>query len=573
MSEWPGMAAGGTGLLTPAIVLGAAVVGGLAARLLHMPTILGYISAGVAVSLFRERLGISAEQVMPVADIGVALLLFVVGIEFSLSSLARARLLAFVAAPLQILLTMALGFAIGRLLGFDSAAAAVVGYAIALSSTALAMKMVTGRHDIRSPFGVSTLSYALAQDLSLVVGLGILPALAKGAGWQSTAQSFAWSTMILLAAILLATRVMPVILRTTARLQSRELFILVAVAICIGAAAGASAVGISVAVGAFLAGLIISESEYSHAVIAEVIPIRDLLVSVFFVSVGMLLNAGYFTEHWVAVLALSGAIVLGKTVIIALLTRLTGQHTHVALTAGLALCQIGEFSFIVAAESFALDFIERDVYDLLVSTTLVTMVLSPLLYRFEPRISALFGKRSASVKGDVALPDHFRNHIILLGMGRVGKHILDIVSACGTKVVAVDVSTERLQRAASESVYTIFGDAANPWILRQCRPEYAAIAIIALPDPLEAKAIVERLRLLNPDIKILARTHSADVARDLERIGATAAVLAEEETAKVIARRALLHCGAEPAHIEAVIAAGSQQWKEQESDSEPGAIE
>jgi len=567
------MAAEGTGLVTPAIVLGAAVAGGLAARLLRMPTILGYISAGVAVSLFRERLGISAEQVMPVAEIGVALLLFVVGIEFSLSSLARARMLAFVAAPLQILLTMALGFAIGRLLGFDSAAAAVVGYAIALSSTALAMKMVTERHDIRSPFGVSTLSYALVQDLSLVVGLGILPTLARGAAWQSTALSFVWSTLMLLAVLLLATRVMPVILRTTARLRSRELFILVAVAICIGAAAGASAAGISVAVGAFLAGLIISESEYSHAVVAEVIPLRDLLVSVFFVSVGMLLNPAYITEHWVAVLALSGAILLGKAALIALLTRLTGQHAHVALTAGLALCQIGEFSFIVAAESFALGFIERDVYDLLVSTTLVTMVLSPLMYHFEPRVSALFGKRAGDGDADVAVPPNFRDHVILLGLGRVGKHVLDIVSACATKVVVVDVSMERLKHAASESVHTVFGDAANPWILKQCRPEYAAIAIIALPDPLEAKAIVERLRLLNPDIKILARAHSADTARDLERLGAIGAVLAEEETAKVIARRALLHCGAEPAHIEAVIAAGSRQWKEEDSAAEPDSVE
>ncbi len=567
------MIAEGTGLVTPAIVLGAAVAGGLAARLVRMPTILGYISAGVAVSLFRERLGISAEQVMPVAEIGVALLLFVVGIEFSLSSLARARILAFVAAPLQILLTMALGFAIGRLLGFDSVAAAVVGYAIALSSTALAMKMVTGRHDIRSPFGVSTLSYALVQDLSLVVGLGILPTLARGAAWQSTALSFVWSTVMLLAVLLLATRVMPFILRTTARLRSRELFILVAVAICIGAAAGASAAGISVAVGAFLAGLIISESEYSHAVVAEVIPLRDLLVSVFFVSVGMLLNPAYIAEHWVAVLALSGAILLGKAALITVLTRLTGQHTHVALTAGLALCQIGEFSFIVAAESFALGFIERDVYDLLVSTTLVTMVPSPLIYHFEPRVSALFGKLAGDGDTDVAVPPHFRDHVILLGLGRVGKHVLDIVSACATKVVVVDVSMERLKHAASESVHTVFGDAANPWILKQCRPEYAAIAIIALPDPLEAKAIVERLRLLNPDIKILARAHSADTARDLERLGAIGAVLAEEETAKVIARRALLHCGAEPAHIEAVIAAGSRQWKEEDSPAEPDSVE
>lgn len=567
------MAAEGAELVTPAIVLGAAVAGGLAARLLRMPTILGYISAGVAVSLFRERLGISSEQVMPVADIGVALLLFVVGIEFSLSSLARAKSLAFVAAPLQILLTMALGFAIGRLLGFDSTGAAIVGYAIALSSTALAMKMVTGKHDIRSPFGVSTLSYALVQDLSLVIGLGILPTIAQGAAWQSTAQSFLWSTLILLAVLLLATRVMPVILRTTARLRSRELFILVAVAICIGAAAGASTAGISVAVGAFLAGIIISESEYSHAVVAEVIPLRDLLVSVFFVSVGMLLNPAYIAEHWLAVLSLSGAIVMGKTVIIALLTRLTGQHLHVALTAGIALCQIGEFSFIVAAESSALELIDRDVYDLLVSTTLVTMVLSPLLYHFEPHVSRLLGKRASAPDAETLVPTHLRNHVILLGLGRVGKHILDIISACATKVVVVDVSIERLKRAESENVHTVFGDASNPWILKQCRPEYAAIAIIALPDPLETKAIVERLRLINPDLKILARTHSAETARDLEQLGEISAVLAEEETAKVLARRALLHCGTEPAHIEAVIAASSQQWKEQETLAESDAIE
>ncbi|MER3466797.1 MAG: hypothetical protein C4340_06810, partial [Armatimonadota bacterium] len=496
--EWAGMAAEGPGLVTPAIVLGAAVAGGLSARLLRMPTILGYISAGVAVSFFRESLGITAGQVMPVADIGVALLLFVVGIEFSPSSLAHARTLAFVTAPLQILLTMALGFAIGRLLGFDSEASAVMGYAIALSSTALAMKIVTERHNVLSPFGLATLSYALVQDLSLVVGLGILPTLAKGAAWQSTAQSFALSALALLAVLFLATRVMPVILRTTARLRNREIFMLVAVAICIGAAAGASAAGISVAVGAFLAGLIISESEYSHAVVAEVIPLRNLLVSVFFVSVGMLLNPAYIAEQWIAVLALSGAIILGKTALVTLLTRLAGQHMRVALTAALALCQMGEFSFIVAAESFALGLIERDVYDLLVSTTLVTMVLTPLMVQFEPRVSSLFDKRARDAEDDIAVPKHSRNHVILLGLGRVGKHILDILSACSTKVVVVDVSMERLKHVASENVHTLFGDAANPWILKQCRPEYAGIAIIAIPDPLEAKAIVETLRLLNP---------------------------------------------------------------------------
>lgn len=555
------MAAEGAGLATPAIVLGAAVVGGVAARYLRMPTMLGYIFAGTAVGFFRDRLGISQEQIMPIADLGVVLLLFVVGIEFSLRSLGTAWKLAFLAAPLQVMLSIAMGYGIGRLLGFEPSASAILGYAISMSSTALALKLITERHDIRSPFGVSTLTYAIVQDLSLVLGLGLFTVLEQGGGVSVALRGLGTNALVILAALLLATRVMPLVLKSAARMRSRELFILVAVAICMGAAFGASLVGLSVAVGAFLAGLIISESEYSHAVVAEIIPFRDLFGSVFFVSVGMLLNPTYLQEGWVAILALSGTILLGKAILIGLLTRATGQHPHVAITAGLALSQIGEFSFIVAAEAMRMEFISKEVYDLLVSTTLVTMVLSPLLFRMEPLFSKWLAPAARFTAPKEEAPARFKRHVILLGLGRVGQHILEVLTSCNTKVIAVDVSVDRLNRAKSPNVFTVFGDASNPWILRQCRPEYATTAIIAIPDALEARAITEQLKRINPDLTILARTHSYEAARDLEAAGVTSAVMAEEEAAKVLARRALFYCGADPSRIESVIAASSQRWK------------
>lgn len=558
------MAAEGAGLATPAVVLSAAVAGGVAARFLRMPTMLGYILAGTAVGLFRERLGISQEQIMPIADLGVVLLLFVVGIEFSLRHLGAAWKLAFVAAPLQVAISLAMGYGIGRVLGFEPMASAILGYAISMSSTALALKLITERHDIRSPFGVSTLTYAIVQDLSLVLGLGLLGVMAQGGGVSNALRGLGLNALVIVAALLLATRVMPYVLQAAARLRTRELFILVAVAICMGAAFGASLVGLSVAVGAFLAGLIISESEYSHAVVAEIIPFRDLFGSVFFVSVGMLLNPSYLQEGWVAILALSGTILLGKAALIALLTRATGQHPNVAITAGLALSQIGEFSFIVAAEGMRMEFISKEVYDLLVSATLITMVLSPLLFALEPLLSRWVNSSARFSAPKEEAPEHFKRHIILLGLGRVGQHILEVLTSCNTKVIAVDVSVDRLDRAKSPNVFTLYGDAANPWILRQCRPEYASAAIIAIPDSLEARAITEQLKRLNPDLAILARTHSYDAARELEAAGVTSAVMPEEEAAKVLARRALLRCGTDPSRIEAVIAASSQRWKWEE---------
>lgn len=544
-------------LATLALVVIAALLGGVAARLARLPVVVGYILVGALVGAFSEGLGVSKSATYTIAEFGVALLLFVVGVEFSLSSLREGSRLAVIGAPVQIAVVTLAGFFLARALGFGPMPSLIAGYALSLSSTALGLKLLEGKSEVGSGYTVAALSYALVQDLSLVFALALLPIAAKGASLGEAAVQVGVALGILLVALSVALRLFPWMLRAAALLQTRELFLLLVVGICLGAAYGAHHLGITPALGAFLAGLMISETEFAHEALAEIIPFRELFGAVFFISMGMMVDAEFIVRNWAAVLVLSALVLVGKAALIALLTRLLGWHLKVALAAGLSLSQIGEFSFLVASGALVLGLVPEELYDLLIGATAVTILVSPLLFALLDPLSSYvvrhFERPRAPKRLGRAGPLH--DHVILGGCGRVGTYILKILSSCGVEVVVIDFDQRALRTAREGKAYAIFGDAANREILKRCKPETARVALLTMPDAFSCESAAKTLKGFNPNLTILARAHGGDIARHFETIGVTSAVLAEEETAKAMGRLALVACGMEAAEAESHLAA------------------
>lgn len=529
---------------TLAVVVLGAVVGGVAASIIRIPIILGYILSGIVLGAFRDEIGLQVSAISGTAEFGVALLLFIVGMEVSFQDLANR--LAAVGAPLQILVTLGLGALLARSLGFEMVPSLIAGYAGALSSTAVALKLLEARNHIGSNLGSAVLAYALVQDLSLVLALALLPLSVGAASLGGAAAQVGWSLALVAALWAASTRIVPMMLRAISRTRSRELFILSALGLCFAAAVIADKIGISIAVGAFLAGMTLSRSEFRHQVIAESIPFRELFGSFFFVSLGMLIDLQFLLEHWLPVLSLTVMILLGKTLIIGLLTQMLGFHPRVAVSTGLALSQIGEFSFVMANSALKLDVIPRELYDLILSATAMTLLLSPLLFaaldpiaeRLSRRVN--FGRLISFVEPP---GEDTSGHAILCGYGRVGRRICRLMKELNLHVVVVDFDARALRSACEHAYATVFGDASNPEILKRCQAEKAQLAILAMPDRFTTVLTAKHVRNLNPNIAIVARAHSPGSADELETQGVNAAVVAEEETAKAMVRECLVLTG------------------------------
>lgn len=385
MSETPVGHAGIGFLREVGVALAAALVGGLSARALGLPVLVGYLLAGLAVGPHTPGLVADAATVASVADLGVALLMFAVGTQFSLAELRHVGRVAVVGGGFQIAVTTLLGTLLGIALGWGATAGLFLGCALTLSSTAVMLKVLEERGELGTSHGRAMLGILVMQDLAVVPMVVLLPALAAvggadGAAWTGIGMALGKALLFLGGTVLMATRVAPALMDRVARTGSRELFLLTAMCLCLGAGYAADRMGLGLPLGAFLAGMVLSESGFAQEVLAQIRPLRDVFAALFFVSVGMLLDPGFVLERWPVVAAVVATILVGKPVATLAGLRLAGVGGRTATLASLGLAQIGEFSFVLATLGTAKGLVPPEVAGVILAAALLTILATPLVY-------------------------------------------------------------------------------------------------------------------------------------------------------------------------------------------------
>ena len=528
-----------------ALILVAALAGGFLAHRLGQPLIVGYILAGVAVGPFTG--GFTVENVHDIeqlAELGVALLLFALGLELSFRELKPVRNVALIGGALQILLTTAIGFALGQALGWDWRSALWFGSLIALSSTMVALKTIQAQGRLGTLSSRVMLGILVVQDLAVVPLMIVLPELSDPSGGVTRVALAALQAFALLGVIVfVSTHIVPRLMAFVARWNSRELFFLATVALAVGVGYLTFRAGLSMALGAFVAGLVVSESEYAHQALSEVIPLRDLFGMVFFVSVGMLLDPVLAWRQLSILAVLVVMIAASKAAILAFVVRLFGYWNVVPLAVGLTLFQVGEFAFVLARVGRASAAINEEVYTLTLNTAIATMALTPFVSGLTPTIYARFWRRRDKETLESAnVPDAgLSEHVVIAGAGRVGRGVADALSQLKLPFVLIEFDDRRMQQAKAAHLPVIYGDAAQTVVLEAAKLASARALLITVPSFPDVRAIVLAARHDRQDLPIIARAEGPEAIRALYALGIQEVTSPEFEAAIEMTRQALLN--------------------------------
>ncbi len=510
---------------------------------LRLPSIAGFLSAGALIGPYGLNLVSDLQQVNVMAEIGVVLLLFTIGIEFSLAHLTAARGILLVGGPLQVAGVLMLVTVGGVMTGLPLSQAVFWGCLLALSSTAIVLKALADRGESDSLHGRATIGILIFQDLAVVPMMLVIPLLASGS--ESAAGgvllALAKSAVLVGLIVVAAWFVVPKLLEQIVKSRSRELFLLTIIVLCLGIAWLTSLAGLTLALGAFLAGLVISESEYSHQAMAEVLPFRDSFNSLFFVSIGMLMDVRVLLAYPVLVVALVGVILMGKFVTAAGTILAIGYPPRTALLSGVALAQVGEFSFILAQEGQEAGLFPREPYQLFLAVSVLTMVVTPFLIQLAPKVARRaeaiqrlrrwFPERITSHVTQLASRSlRIKDHVIVVGYGLNGRNLARVLEQTEIPHVVLDLDGDMVRREAGHGVPIYYGDATNPRVLRHLRIEEARVLVLAISDPFSARRTVQIARGLSPSLHIVVRTRYLREMEELHQLGADEVVPEEFET-------------------------------------------
>ncbi len=522
-------------------------LGALANRFRLSPLV-GYLIAGIVAGPYTPGFVGDAELAPQLAEIGVILLMFGVGLHFSLRDLISVRNIAIPGAIGQTAVATLLGWGLAELMGWRHIEGIIFGFSLATASTVVLLRAMEERRLLDTRRGKIAVGWLIVEDLICVIALVIIPPLATALGGSGSetesvnplhvAKALA-ITLGKVAAfvafmLIVGRKAIPWLLERIAGTGSRELFTLAVLSIAMGVAfASAELFGVSFALGAFFAGMLLNESEFSHQAAQDSLPMRDAFAVLFFVSVGMLFDPGILVEHPIQVLLTVLIIVFGKSLAAYLIVRAFGHPNGTALTISTSLAQIGEFAFIIAGLGLSLNILPKDGHDLVLAGALITIMLNPLLFmvldRWEAKQDALAIANAAPE--EEVVPMDICGHAIIVGYGRVGKHLSQLLKENGVPVVVVEDDADRVEQARSQDILTVRGNVANQRVMLESAPQRANLAIFAMPQALEAGEAIQRLKALNPEISILARAHSEVQVKHLLEHGADAAVLAERELA------------------------------------------
>ncbi|MBI4553876.1 MAG: cation:proton antiporter [Candidatus Latescibacteria bacterium] len=519
---------------------------------LHIPTIVGFLLTGLLAGPHGFRVVKAVHDVEVLAEIGVVLLLFTIGLEFSLHSLFQIKRAAVIGGALQVILTSLAGFAIASKLGQPVGVAVLLGFLISLSSTAIVLGLLQERAEIDSAHGRVSLAILIFQDIMTVPMMLVTPLLA------GTAASIGESLLILaikgigiIGLVIVSARwVVPWLLYQVARTRSREFFLLSIVVICLSVAWLTSSLGLSLALGAFLAGLIISESEYSDQALGNIIPFRDVFTSFFFVSIGMLLNIGFLLRQpGVIVLTAAGVLII-KSLIAGLAVLLLGLPLRTAVLVGMALCQIGEFSFILSKAGVESGVLNDAIYQRFLAVSVVTMAAAPFILTLAPRVAGLiirFPLPGRIKSGWYEMPavtgtypkDYLQDHLVIIGFGVNGRNVARAARIAMIPYVIIEMNPEtvRTERANGEPIS--YGDATQEAVLGAVGIAEARVAVVAVADPVTTRSITATVRRLSPKAYLIARTRYLREMKPLYDLGANEVIPEEFETSIEIFTRVL----------------------------------
>ncbi len=518
---------------------------------LRVPAVVGFLVAGALLGPHGLNVVDDVARVEIFAEVGVVLLLFTIGVEFSLAHITSLRAVVG-GGVIQITSAIALSALAGMAAGLPVNQAVFWGFLIAMSSTAIVLKMVTERGESNSPHGRLTIGILIVQDLAMVPMMMLTPVL--GGHGDGGAAAVLWSlakAVLLVTLILVAARfLVPRLLIEVVRSRSRELFVITIILVCLGIAWLNSLAGLSLALGAFIAGLIISESEYSHQALAEILPFRDSFNSLFFIAIGMLLDARVLLAHPVLVGGLVVVIVAGKFVTAALAAVAVGYSWRPAVLTGAALAQVGEFSFILSKVGKDVGLLTGESFQIFLTVSILTLILTPFLIQASPvlarraeaiqRLRHWLPERPAE-SYTVPSPLHLQDHTIVAGYGVNGRNLAQVLRETEIAFVVVEMDGETVLQEQQHGMAIYFGDVTHPQTLRRLGIQRARALVLAISDPIATRRAVTVARQLNPALHIIARTRYLREIDDLREAGADQVVPEEFETSIEIFSRVLQH--------------------------------
>lgn len=541
-------------LIDIAVALTVAFLGGLIARRLGLPTIVGYLLGGIVIGPFTPGFVGDTDTISQLAELGVIFLMFGVGLHFSLKDLWKVRSIAIPGAVGQMTLATLLGVGLSQAWGWSLSAGIVLGSAISIASTVVLLRGLMDNGLLNTPHGQAAIGWLVFEDLATVLILVLMPSLANNTGffdWQQLGLTLLKAGVFVVLVLFLGTRFIPWVLLRIAHTRSRELFILSILTISLGTAIGAAEIfGVSLALGAFVAGVVVSESPLSHQVGADLVPFREAFAVLFFVSIGMLVNPTYLLTNIGPVLMLTALIVIGKPLITILLGLIFPWAARTVLVVAAALSQIGEFSFILGQAGITLGIINQNQYSMILAGALLSITVNPLMFRLVAptenwlkRIPALWKRLDHSIQLAHIDEDHMSGHVVIVGYGRVGSHIANLLGRMEIPFLVVDADSTRVEELTQMGAHALYGDAANSEVLTHAGLSHARALVVAGPDESSSELVVAAARDLAPDLPIIARASTTEGVKHLAQLGAQHVIHPELEGGLEIVRYTLLQLG------------------------------
>lgn len=515
---------------------------------IRITSIVGFLVAGVIIGPYGIGLIHDTHAVELLAEIGVILLLFTVGIEFSISKLVRMKKAVVAGGGLQMILTTAFIVAAGVLAAVKTGDALFFGFLVALSSTAIVLKLLAEKGETDSPHGRVMVGILIFQDLCIVPLMFLIPALSGEAVTAIDIAMKMGKAVLIISLVLVSARwLVPILLHQVVHTRNRELFIITIIILCMGIALLTARFGLSLALGAFLAGLIISESEYAHQATADILPFKDSFIGLFFVSVGMLMNIGYMADNWQKITIAVAAIFVLKVITGIAAPLLIGAPLRASIHAGLGLAQIGEFSFVLAAAGRTSALISDDLYQVFLSSSVLTMMAAPFVLKTAPSLSAWITSRHLIKKMSrlrrltetEGFPRNKQDHVIIVGFGLNGRNLAKVLKESEIPYVALEMNSDTVQEMKKKGEPIYYGDGTSKEILDKLNVRKARLLVIAISDPASTRRIVSVARHENPGIYIIVRTRYQAEVEDLVALGANEVIPEEFETSIEIFARVL----------------------------------
>lgn len=519
---------------------------------LRQPVIVGFMLTGILIGPYGLKLVHDVEAVEMLAEIGVILLLFTIGLEFSLGRMVEMKKLVLAGGGGQVVLTILLVAVFESMLGMPPAQATFFGFLVALSSTAIVLKTYLDRAEIDAPHGKAGVGILIFQDLCIVPLMLLVPILSGREGSSPTNIAIKMGTAAgVVAGLIFAARsFVPFLFGHLVRLRSKEVFIIFVVLVSLGTAWLTSQFGLSMALGAFIAGVVLSESEYSHQIVADIMPFRDVFNSIFFISIGMLLSVGFLASNLGSVLLLLGGVIIGKALVVIVISRLLGLSLRIAIMVGVGLAQIGEFSFILAKSGVDQGLIGGDDYQRFLAASILSMIATPFLIAVAPRIAMAVGRMFGAgsriePQSDEIGPDKrkLNDHVIIIGYGNNGRNLAKVLHRVNIPYIVLELNSEAVREGRRTGVPIEYGDAMRREVLAHIGVARARVLVVAISDPLATRHTVALAHELNPRVRIIVRTRYMSEVADLEKLGANQVIPEEFETSVEIFSRVLREYG------------------------------